>query len=533
MTTDVHHDTPMECELKLAGSRAALRKAETALNRIVGKRIEWRTDRLITSYYDTSDRRLSNRGVALRVRKKDREFTQTVKAKALKTAAISNRPEWNVEVSSTRPDVSVLPAAARKRVGLVLPNELKKLFTVDVERKKADIEIPGKEGAEPTVVEIALDRGEVKAGRKSVDMTELEIELISGDPSAIYDLAIQLADTGLSVNQVTKAETGYRLIDGAVEPKPVRLSKFKVDQNHTSNHVIAEIFSVGLSNVLDNEAAARLGTDPEGVHQMRVSLRRMRSALSVFKRLIDTDQCQWAKDELKWLATSLGPARDWDVFGKDILDPVYGFGVDTGAINELHVGVTIKHQAAYEAVREALSSPRYTRFLIGMSRFIATEEWRPVDVAKDHLLDQSISNVSNAILGRALRRLMRASKGLRRMSIEQRHVARIELKKFRYATDFLHSLYPENRVRPFMKSLSKMQDQFGHLNDVAVAKDLLAELTSEKGLTSEAQRLRLYGAGQVVAWHARGVKDAESDFLGDWRSLKRTSPFWTDKKGGS
>lgn len=533
MTTDVHHDTPLECELKLAGTRAELRKAETALNRIVGKRIEWRVDRLMTSYYDTSDRRLSKRGVALRVRKKGRAFTQTVKAKAPKSAAISQRPEWNVDVKSTRPDISVLPVAARKRIGLVLPNELRKLFTVDVERKKADIELAGQDGAEPTIVEIALDRGEVKAGRKLTDMTELEIELISGDPAAIFDLAIQLADTGLSINQVTKAETGYRLIDGGTDPVPVRLPKFKLDPNHSTNHVISEIFSAGLSNVLDNEAATRLGVDPEGVHQMRVSLRRMRSALSVFRRLIDADRCQWAKDELKWLASSLGPARDWDVFGMDILDPVDGFGVDAEAINELRVGVTTKQKAAYVGVREALASPRYTRFLIGMSQFIATEAWRPVDVTDDHPLERPISNVSNAILGRAMRRLMRASKGLRKMSIEQRHAARIELKKFRYATDFLHFLYSEDRVRPFMKSLSKMQDQFGHLNDVAVAKDLLAELTSEKGQTPAARRHRQYGAGQVIAWHARGVKDAEPDFLNDWRALKRTEPFWADTKGAS
>lgn len=533
MTTDVHHDTPLECELKLAGTRAELRKAETALNRIVGKRIEWSVDRLVTSYYDTSDRRLSKRSVALRVRKKGRTFTQTVKAKALSSATISQRPEWNVDVKSTRPDIDALPAAARKRVGLVLPNELRKLFTVDVERKKADIELAGKDGAEPTIVEIALDRGEVKTGRKSTDMTELEIELVSGDPAAIFDLALQLADTGLSINQVTKAETGYRLIDGAVDPLPVRLPKFKLDPSHSANDVIAEIFSAGLANVLDNEAATRLGKDPEGVHQMRVSLRRMRSALSVFRRLIDADQCQWAKDELKWLASSLGPARDWDVFGMDILDPVDGFGVDVDAINELRDGVKVKQQTAYDHAREVLSSPRYTRFLIGMSQFIATETWRPLDAKDNHPLERPIKNVSGAILGRALRRLMRAGRGLRKMSIEQRHDARIELKKFRYATDFLHSLYPQDRVRPFMKSLSRMQDQFGHLNDVAVAKDLLAELILEKGLTPAARRHRLYGAGQVVAWHARGVQDAEQDFLGDWRTLKRTTPFWDQNKGAS
>lgn len=533
MTTDVHPDTPLESELKLAGTRAALRKAETALNRIVGHKIEWQIDRLQTSYYDTTDRRLSQRGIALRVRKKGRTYTQTVKAKALKSSAMSQRPEWNVEVKSTRPDISVLPAAARKRVGLVLPNELRKLFTVDVERKKADIEIPGKDGADPTIIEIALDRGEVKSGRKSTDMTELELELVSGDPAAIFDVALRLADTGLLVNQVTKAETGYRLIDGVVSPVPVKLAKFMLDPNHTTDQVIAEVFSAGLGNVLDNEAATRDGTDPEGVHQMRVSLRRMRSALSVFKRVVDTDKCQWAKDELKWLATCLGPARDWDVFGMDILDPVNGFGVEAEAIDELRVGVAAKQKVAYDEVRDALASPRYTRFLIGMSKFISTVGWRPDNLGDDHSLDKPISEVADAILGRALRRLMRTAKGLGKMTIEQRHDSRIELKKFRYATDFLQSLYPEDRVRPFMKTLSVMQDQFGHLNDVAVAKELLTELSSEKGLSISARRSRLYGAGQVVAWHARGVHDAEAEFLSDWKALRNTTPFWSGARGRS
>ena len=533
MMMDVDQDTPLECELKLSGSRAALRKAETALNRIVGKRIEWQTDHLMTSYYDTIDRRLSKRGAALRVRKKGRTFTQTVKAKALKSAAISERPEWNVELSSARLDLSALPRQARTCIGLVLPNELCKLFTVDVERKKAVIELARGDDTNPTSVEIALDRGSVKVGRKSTDMTELEIELISGDPVAIFDLAMQLADTGLSVNQVTKAETGYRLIDGDVNPVPVRLAKFQLDPTQSTNQAIAEIFSAGLANVLDNEAATRDGSDPEAVHQMRVSLRRMRSALSVFRRLIASERCQWARDELKWLASSLGPARDWDVFGMDILDPVDGFGVDAAAIDELRIGVEAQRKAAYVAVRETLESPRYTRFLIGMSQFTVTERWRPIVASDSDPLEKPIKSVSDAILRRALRRLMGVGKRLGKMSIEQRHDVRIELKKFRYATDFLHSLYPKNQVRPFMKSLSRMQDQFGHLNDVAIAKDLLAELTSEKGLSPTARRSRLYGAGQVVAWHARGVKDSEVDFLNDWTALKRARPFWANSDGGS
>lgn len=527
MPPGVDTDTPLECELKLSGTRGQLRKAEAAIKRITGSRINWQTDNLITSYYDTTDRRLSQRGVALRVRKKGRTFTQTVKAKALRSAAMAERPEWNIEVSSSRPDLGALPRQAKSRVGLVLPHELRKLFTVEVERKKAVLELTASGSSGAATVEVALDRGSVKAGRKSIDMTELEIELIDGDPSAIFTMAMDLAETGLSVNQVTKAETGYRLIDGDTIPTPVRLPKFNLDPKETTNQVIAEIFTAGLGNVLDNEAATRDGSDPEGVHQMRVSLRRMRSTLSVFRRMIDRDRCDWAREELKWLATALGPARDWDVFGMDILDPVHGFGIDGPAINELRVGVHARQEEAYESVRQALASARYTRFLIGMSQFIVTEGWRPDDVPNDHPLEQPIAMVADGLLARAHRRLIKEGRGLAKMSIEERHDARIELKKFRYATDFFHSLYPGERVRPFMKSLSRMQDQFGHLNDVAVAQGLLAELTDEPGLSAEARRARLYGAGQVVAWHARGVHDSEADFLRDWKVLKRARPFWS------
>lgn len=531
MPPGVDNDTPLECELKLSGTRGQLRKAEAIVKRMIGAGIDWQTDQLVTSYYDTTDRRLSQRGVALRVRKKGRTYTQTVKAKALQSAAMSERPEWNVDVTSARPDLSVLPRQAKSRVGLVLPHELKKLFTVDVERKKAVVELPAGSALGSAEVEIAIDRGVVRAGQKSVDMTELEIELIAGDPNAIFEFAMQLSDSGLSVNQVTKAETGYRLIDGASDPVPVRLEKLNLDPGQTTNQVMVDIFTASLANVLDNEAATLAGSDPEGVHQMRVSLRRMRSALSVFRRVIDRDRCAWAKEELKWLASSLGPARDWDVFGMDILDPVRGFGVDDAAIDDLRVGVEAQRKLAYTQVRDALNSPRYTRFLIGMSQFIATEGWRPAEIPSGHALAQPIGDVADSILARALRRLIKTGRGLGKMSIEQRHEARIELKKFRYATDFLHSLYPENRVRPFMKSLSRMQNQFGHLNDVAVAQGLLSELTAEKGLGTAERQRRLYGAGQVVAWHARGVHDSEADFLADWKSLKRARPFWAGDEG--
>ena len=183
MNDEASEDAPVECEIKLAGSKGALRQAEAAVRKAVGGRVEWRTDALVTDYYDTTDRRLSRRGVSFRVRRKNRSYEQTVKAAPSRTAAISTRPEWNVALNGARLDLAALPDDARARMGLVLPGELKKLFTVDVERKKTVIAIES--GAAKATVEIAVDRGAVRAGRKRDDILEAEIELVDGAPEAI------------------------------------------------------------------------------------------------------------------------------------------------------------------------------------------------------------------------------------------------------------------------------------------------------------------------------------------------------------
>ncbi len=523
-------EIPLECEIKLVGNRRALRAAETLVAKYTGARVAWEAVNLKTSYYDTVDRRLSRRGVALRVRKKGRTYTLTVKADAERTEAMSARPEWNVELPNATVDLNQLPHEARARVGLVLPGELRKLFTVDVERKKAEVTLPAEGDETPTVVEIAVDRGAVTAGRKKSDIGELEIEMISGKPAAAYQLAAALADAGLHVGQTTKAARGYALIDGAPEPTAKRAPKILLRRNETVSTALSEILSAGLASVLANEAAALDGTDIEGVHQMRVSLRRMRSLFAVFKSVLPPEKVEWAKTELKWLASSLGPARDWDVFIDEILGAVDGTGIDADAVAGLYTAAETQRQAGYAVAREAILSPRYTKFIFSMSHYIETHGWMP-DGDDVGSLQKPIGELSNEILKRAFRKLRKKGRGLAEMDVPERHVVRIELKKFRYSVDFLNALYPVRSVKPFLKALAKMQDQFGHLNDVSVAEELLDILVREKGLTAAQRQIRRYAAGQVLGWHARGLHDLEDAFIEDWDGLKSARVFWRAAKG--
>jgi triphosphatase len=528
MTAADTDETPIECEIKLAGSKGALRSAEAVIRRFVGGNVSWQTDALLSVYYDTVDRRLAQRGATLRVRRKNRTYTQTVKAAAEgPEGALANRPEWNVDIAGAPPDPALLPSAARTRLGLVLPGELKRLFAVDVSRKRANLILDGGPDIGIAEVEVAVDRGTVKAGRATDVISEVEIELVRGNSSAIYDLATALAACGLRVSNLTKAQRGYQLLDGPGAPaQPVRAQKFILTPSMTVSGALGEIFQAGLANVLANEVPAVSGIDPEGVHQMRVSLRRMRSALAVFKSMIDASGCQVLNDEFKWLADSLGAARDWDVFVDEILGPVCGVGIDMEGLALLRQRAEAERTAGYGESAAAIGSVRYTKLVIGLAKFIDTHAWMPAAEADAALLRAPVDAVAGKILSAAYKKVRKKARGLRDMDVADRHRVRIALKKFRYTSEFLQALYPDADVRRFNKALARMQDQFGHLNDVSVAENLLAHLVAVKGGTPAERRRAATAAGQVMGWHARGLHDLEDKLLADWKALKSAPVFW-------
>lgn len=521
---------PVEREIKLTGTKGALRAAEAALKRYCGK-IDWKTDQLASHYYDTVDRRLSKRGVTYRVRKKNRAYLQTVKASATGAGALSTRPEWEMPIPSARPALDDLPDDAKARMGLVLPGELRKLFTVAVERKKAVLDFPARDGVGAATLEVAVDRGNVRAGRKTDVISEVEIELVAGDASAIYGLAAAIVDAGLSVGRITKAGRGFALLDGGEVPAAKRALRLLLNKDQSTSDALAAIFSAGVESLLDNEAAAVDGTDPEGVHQMRVALRRMRSVLSVFHKSLDPKRIAWASAELKWLADECGPARDGDVFLAEILRPVSGFGIDAASIDALIAHAVVRRDDGYKRVRAAIASPRYAKLLLGLSKFVETRGWLAQDADAGHPLLQPVGAGGGDILAHAYKKLRKKGKGLADMRVADRHEVRIALKKFRYTVDFLQTLYPVEDVAPFAKALARMQDQFGHLNDVSVAQTMLADLVAAKGINASERRLLERGAGEVLGWHSRGVHDQEEKFIRDWKALMKTPAFWTPSAG--
>ena len=239
--------------------------------------------RLISTYYDTPDLALKRRGISLRVREQDSRFIQTVKMVGVGGVGdLLSRGEWEDELAENSPDPQASQSGGHLPEGIA--ENLRPLFATDVTRTLVAIE-----PAPATRIAAAIDEGQIRAaGRSGTEpISEIELELGSGDAAALYEVAMRLLEVApIQIEPRSKSERGYRLGEGAVAAPPVvHAAPVVLDPMMSVEAALQEIGRACLAHLLHNEAAA-LEKQPEGVHQMRVAVRRMRSAISSFKKLL-------------------------------------------------------------------------------------------------------------------------------------------------------------------------------------------------------------------------------------------------------
>jgi inorganic triphosphatase YgiF len=175
---------------------------------------------------------------------------------------------------------------------------------------------------EKGLVEVAIDQGRVTTPRGSVPICEIELELKDGEPDALFDLALALnKETPLRLETSSKSDRGYALLteDAIGWSKAPALV---LDPVVTGAQAFSSIVRHNLAHLLSNERAAREGHDPEGVHQARVAIRKLRSVLTLFRSFLPVEVVERHTEELRWLAGEMGTARDLDVFLDELLAPV-------------------------------------------------------------------------------------------------------------------------------------------------------------------------------------------------------------------
>jgi inorganic triphosphatase YgiF len=305
-----------EVELKLAAPPSVLRQAMHArwLTKAAAGQVSRRP--LASLYFDTPDFALRNHGITLRVRKSDTTNLQTIKATT--RTDIVQRDEWEDEIDGDRPKLSL--ARETPLAPLLsddIEKELRPVFETSVER----VTMPLRFGRSD--IELAFDRGRIQASDHHLNISEFEIELKDGDRRDTPMLARRLAKAfPVAYEERSNAQRGYALAEGtladAISARPVR-----VDPALTLADAFMTIGFECLRHVTCNEIAVRR-SDPEGIHQMRVGLRRLRAASSLFEEMLHDRETHRIKRGLVWLTEQLGPARDYEVMLSESIGPLQG-----------------------------------------------------------------------------------------------------------------------------------------------------------------------------------------------------------------
>lgn len=522
---DASTSAETEIELKLTTSPTNLTKLLKLVGALEGVESQTRkTQRLVSTYYDTEDRRLRQKGLTLRIRNKAGDLEQTLKSTGSAVSGVMARQEWTTPVEEPEPNLGIVGSAAiHDRIGLILPQELAPLFKTDVKRTSLIVHHVIGSG-DAARVEVAFDKGRIVAGKKKTNICEVELELLQGTRTALLDLAhiiTQAAPVVLCLS--SKVERGFELVDGT---SPIATTAYSLDlpKGLSVEEGIISILRSALGHLMINRAAAVSGKDIEGVHQARVAIRRIRSAISVFHNYLSREQTAPLKGEIAWMMDTLGPARDLDVFLDEIVPAVLADRPQDDDLKAIAKAAKKARTASYRKVRSMLSSSRYTNIVLELAQWIEQRSWR-----NDHSLvdlHKPLKGTAGQLLTRRHRKVMKLGKKFKNLSTEERHNLRIILKKLRYASEFFSSLYAKKQTRSYISSMKRLQNALGAANDVAVAEDLVQSLVkSVRRGTKESFALQS-GAGKILGWHSRAAADAEIDMLELWQNFAGRKPFW-------
>lgn len=431
---------------------------------------------LSDTYFDTPDLRLRDRHVGLRVRRVDGGWVQNIRSGDDTRGGVHSRHEWESPVAGPAPELARLREVVddkktRREVlaAAAMGKGLAPIFTSKVKRTEWQ-----RDGVQ---IVCTLDQRRLESGGKKTPIGELELALKSGNPARLFDLALALQkDLPLHIGSRSKPDRGYALFAAQV-PAAVKATALVLTRRMSTEQAFQAIAFNCLSHMQDNDQGVAVRHDVESLHQMRVGMRRLRSALAMFKDVLQLPEDM--QSELDWLAQQLGAARDWDVLAGVTLPGIARRLADPAPLDAAIVGAADRAQQHHVAAAAALAEARYTRLMLSIARWLQTMGWRDQPAAQPAgrtRLTAPVARFARRTLQRDQRRLRARAARLGEATPAARHRVRIAAKKTRYAAEFFASLFAQKTVRPYVKALTGLQDELGYLNDAAVADRLLAEL---------------------------------------------------------
>ncbi len=415
-----------------------------------------------TLYFDSKDGALRRAGYSLRIRRSGDRHVQTIKRKKASAAGLFVRQEWEEEVPDFRLRAEVLKRGPLKRwAARAEAGELVPLVRSEITRSAWQIRHRGSR------IEVVLDRDRICVGEIEAPIGELELELKRGRPAALFDLARSFGEAAsLRIGVMSKSERGYALAEGrlgqAAKAEPARLEPCASEADG-----FAAIAHACLRHYRLNEMVLLERADPEALHQARVALRRLRSAMRLFRPTLRGKDEQKLRDELRWFARHFGEARNLGV----LVERLEAAKTDDDVIAPLREALTKAHRR----IARALRSKRGRALFLELILWVETGSWRDQERSSE-----ALAGLAGEQLDKHWRRVAKRATNLEAQGPEQRHRLRIAVKAMRYSAEFLAPLFADKAVAArrdrFIGALKALQDRLGELNDAWTAGQMSQDL---------------------------------------------------------
>lgn len=421
-----------------------------------------RTARLQAKYFDTPDGLLSKHGLSLRLRNEAGEWIQTLKSPG---ASAADRLEHSVPRTSpgggppaldpSLHDGSSAGKALRACLGHARTGLVERI-TTDVSRLSVTGERDG------TTLEVALDTGAIHAGEREVPVCELELELKSGEPAVLWRVARDwVLPQGLWLNTLAKAQRGAHLADGAKHGPAVKAGTPRLQKHVGGEALVRAVARSCLDQILGNASEVAAGsTQEEHIHQLRIGLRRLRTALRELGPLATGIDAAW-EAPLVEAFRRLGELRDDDTVARAVRPLLQEAGAPSVEWPRPELAVDTAATVRNSAVQAVLLDV----IVFGLDK----PEGGPNDRNTREYVIERVAKLH--------RRVARGGRRFERLDTDAQHRVRKQLKRLRYLSEFVAPLFGTKRVERYLEHLRPAQDALGAHNDAVIALEKFRDAT--------------------------------------------------------
>lgn len=427
--------------------------------------------RLRAKYFDTDDRLLARSNIALRLRKEGHVWYQTLKVAPQAAAVI--RHEDTVRLVTPPGTAPVLDTSRHSssdqwtKIDKLLrhdaAHELKTLYETDLKRLSVDLR------TRRGLINYAIDTGSILTTEKETDplltalghtvgplklpVTEIELELVSGSNMALIEAGTRLVrDYGVWLDVRTKSMRGDSLAKAKLIMAPAKAQRVKISNDLSLEEFFEIVRKECVRHALVNasQLASEEGYSPEHIHQLRIALRRLRTALKLFSRVHNFEVQTWS-DQAKFLAAQLGKNRDIDAMSESIWP-------------ELHkINAPLVEFSAQEGIQSPALIVREGKIQSWFLELIGR------DLQSREQNTQSHWSAIMPIIIKWQKKCAKRAKNFASLTVEERHELRKKMKRLRYSLEFIEGECKSTKFRQFSKVLARAQSELGTYNDLQVA----------------------------------------------------------------